>query len=558
MKIVAQDLASPSRPTPLPRQISLRPRRWPPTLALRARAATILLVGGLISLAFALGALAQAQGLARLVWRAAENPRFEIAAALQRSRLPRLYLDVEFQDAQRLKADYQSALATGVHVIPNALARPNDAVTATVRLANENLPVQINLPSGLYTSGEWAFEIITQDERGLFGAHHVWLYGATSHRALSQWGLSQSLKREGILAASVQPVQVTLNGDTLGVYGVWAAPDELFAQSRSPSGLVYFDQTLYWQDLRRQRESGPAPTAINLSDCQVATVAALGSVMPNAVDKVAISRLRDLQTGARKPSDVLDVEQMGTLLALTTLWQGRPLGDWTRLMFYLDASTDRLRPAAPANLISASDNNLLNWPSCFDDPLVQAAYSRAVERISRPEYLDRLRTALGDFEQMQLAFSARDGKPELTWDELAVRQKRMARWLEPTQTVLASWILPPTASLMPSSTLSVSLSNLQRVPVEVLGFDVGKSTFLPIDPAWIQAGSDLIVSRSKGSVVLRAAGEGRLHSLQLSVPYTAVFAATRARDETVEMQVVTRVWGLARRQSAPMERVSGE
>jgi hypothetical protein len=314
--------------------------------------------------------------------------------------------------------------------------------------------------------------------------------------------------------------------------------------------------------LRRQRESGPAPTAINLSDCQVATVAAWGSVVPNAVDKVATSRLRDLQTGARKPSDVLDVEQMGTLLALTTLWQGSPLGDWTRLMFYLDASTDRLRPAAPANLISASDNNLLNWPSCFDDPLVQAAYSRAVERISRPEYLDQLRTALGDFEPVQLAFSMQDGtlRAELTWDELAVRQKRMARWLEPTQTVLASWrdSVPPTTSLMPSSTLSVSLSNLQRVPVEVLGFDVGKSTFLPIDPAWIQAGSDLIVSGSKGSVVLRAAGEGRLRSLQLNVPYIAVFAAARARDETVEMQVVTRVWGLARRQSAPMQQVSGE
>jgi len=99
---------------------------------------------------------------------------------------------------------------------------------------------------------------------------------------------------------------------------------------------------------------------------------------------------------------------------------------------------------------------------------------------------------------------------------------------------------------------------LQRVPVEVLGFDVGKSTFLPIDPAWIQDGADLIVSGSKGSVVVRAADEGRLRSLRLSVPYTAVFAAARAYDETVDMQVVTRMWGLARRQSAPMRQVSGE
>jgi hypothetical protein len=215
-----------------------------------------------------------------------------------------------------------------------------------------------------------------------------------------------------------------------------------------------------------------------------------------------------------------------------------------------------------ANLISASDNGSLNWPPCFDDPILQAAYVRAVERISRPEYLDQLRTALGDFEQMQLAFGLLNGKPELTWDELAARQTRMTRWLEPTQTVLASWrgSVPSTASLGPTSTLSVSVANLQHVPVEVLGFDVGKSTFLPIDPAWIQDGSDRIVSSSKGSVVLRAAGAIRLRTLQLNVPYTAIFAAGRAApsDEGVEMRVVTRLLGLERQQSTLMQQASGE
>jgi hypothetical protein len=509
----------------------------------------VAVMGVLLVLSFALGALAQAQGWMTPL-AVAENPRFQIDSTLQQSNLPLLYLDIEFNDAQRLKVDRQSAQGAGVHI-----AHPNEAVTATVRLGNDNIKAQIQLPAGQYNSDAWAFEITAQDERGVLGLHHLILDEAASRRALSQWGLSESLRREGILSAPVQPVQVILNGDALGVYGAWPAPDEVVAQNRLSSGLIYLDQTLYWQDLLRQRGSGPVPTSINLSDCQVATVTAVG-----AAGKAAMSRLRDLQTGARKPSDVLDVEQMGTLLALSSLWQGAPLDDWSRLMFYLDSSTDRLRPAAAANLISTPGESALRWPACFDDPVLQAAYVRAIERISQPDYGDKLRAALGNFDQMQLAFSARDGKPELTWDELAARQKRLARWLEPTQTVLASWVLPPTASLTPSSTLSVSLSNLQRVPVEVLGFDVGKSTFLPIDPAWIQDGADLIVSSSEGGVVLRAADEGRLRSLRLNVPYAAVFAAARAasRDETVEMQVVTRVWGLARRQSAPMQQVGGQ
>ena len=516
--------------------------------------AIVAVMGVLLVVSFALGVMAQARsGMTPLA--VAQDPRFQIASALQQSNLPMLYLDVEFNDVQRLKADRQSAQATGVH-----LARPNEAVTATVRLGNDNIKAQIQLPAGQYDSDVWAFRIATQDERGVLGLHHLMLYEAASRRALSQWGLSESLRREGILSAPIQPVQVTLNGDALGVYGVWPAPDEMVVQNRLSSGLVYLDQTLYWQDLLRQRGSSPMPISINLSDCQVASVTAVGAARFAQQTEVTMSRLRDLQTGARKPSDVLDVEQTGTLLALSSLWQGTPLNDWSRLMFYLDSSTDRLRPAAAANLISTPSEGALRWPACFDDPVLQAAYVRAIERISQPDYGDKLRAALGNFDQMQLAYSARGGKPELTWDELAARQTRLARWLEPTQTVLASWrgSVSPTASLTPSSTLSVSLSNLQRVPVEVLGFDVGKSTFLPIDPAWIQDGADLIVSGSKGSVVLRAADEGRLRSLRLSVPYTAVFAAARAYDETVDMQVVTRMWGLARRQSAPMRQVSGE
>ena len=58
----------------------------------------------------------------------------------------------------------------------------------------------------------------------MLGWQHLLLYDAASHQALSQWGLSESLRREGILAAPVQAVSVVLNGDALGLYGAWAAP----------------------------------------------------------------------------------------------------------------------------------------------------------------------------------------------------------------------------------------------------------------------------------------------------------------------------------------------
>jgi hypothetical protein len=549
MKITGQDAASSSSPTAT-RQRQRASGRWS---NLRA-----VLVPGLLILVLALGLWAQAQsgaatsgarqgaGARQLI----QAPRLQLDSLLQRSKLPTLYLNIEFKDVQRLQADRQSIKLTGVHI-----PTPNSAVTATVGLGNDVIPVQIQLPAGEYPvvqAGQWAFEITTQDKRGLLGWQHLLLYDAASHEALSQWGLSQSLRREGILAAPVQAVSVELNGDALGLYGAWAAPGPDVATDE----LVYFDPTLYWEDLLRQRGSGPSLLSIRLSDCQVATIATLNvpATGTSASGQAAVQSLRDLQLGKRTPSDVLDVEQMGTLLALGTLWQGAPVNDWTHLAFHLNPSTGRLEPVGLADLISSPDDNTLRWPACFDDPVLQSAYVRAMERVSQPEYLQQLQAALGDsFQQMQLAWDAGD----LTWDELTARQKRMARWLEPTQTVLATWAVPQAAP-QPDTTLLVSVSNLQHVPVEVLGFDVGKGTFLPVDLAWIQDSAGLTVTTTTGALVLRAADEGRLRTLHLNVPYNLVFTAGRAWDEPVEIRVVTRLWGLTRQQSAPVSQVSGD
>ncbi len=548
MKITGQDTTSLSSPA-ASRQLQRTSRRWGVTR-------TVLALGFII-LVLALGLWGQAQS--GTVDSGAMGDRslisdlvLQLDSVLQRSKQPTLYLNVEFKDAQRLRADRQGIELTGVHV-----PTPNDVVTATVRLGDDTIPVQIRLPAGEYPgaqASQWAFEITTQDKRGVLGWQHLLLYDAASHQALSQWGLSESLRREGILAAPVQAVSVELNGDALGLYGAWAAP----GPDLSAASLVHFDPALYWQDLQRQRGSGPAPLSVRLSDCRVATVAVLNVPVTgaSASDQAVLQPLRDLQLGQRTPSDVVDVERMGTLLALGTLWQGAPISDWTHLAFRLNPTTGRLEPVGLANLIAVPGDGELRWPACFDDPSLQSAYIRAMERVSRPEYLQQLQTALGNsFQQMQLAWDAGD----LTWDELAARQKRMARWLEPTQTVLATWVMPQAAP-KPDTTLQVSLSNLQHVPVEVLGFDVGKSTFLPLDPAWIKDSADITVTTTTGALVLRAADDGRLRTLRLNVPYNLVFTAGRAasRDEPVEMRVVTRLWGLTRQQSAPMRQEGGD
>ncbi len=177
---------------------------------------------------------------------------------------------------------------------------------------------------------------------------------------------------------------------------------------------------------------------------------------------------------------------------------------------------------------------------------------RALERIGRPDYVQWLRAELEQpFEQAQWL----GGEPELTWDELEARQERIVRWLRPTQAVWASWAAPQVAA--PDAIVRISLANLQRVPVHVLGFDLGQSTFLPLDPAWVEDGKDALVAGDLGAepvgeILLRAADGRRQRFVSLALPYTRVFSAGRAPGEPLDIRVVTQLSGLSQRQSTPV------
>ncbi len=474
--------------------------------------------------------------------------RFWAASAWRQSSLPVVYLDVKFADAQQLDAQRRQAALTGVQ-----LAQPGGTVSATLRIGNEIVPIQLSLAPGLGGGNLWAFQVDTLDaetSRHVLGWRHLKLLPFSS----SQLGLAHSLRREGILAVLAQPVQVALNGDALGVYGAWPLPGaEWMAQQGRPAGsVVYLDQTQYWQELQRQRGAGPSPLSVDLGNCQTALVVGIDAATVQPDDRAA-ALVRDLQNG-RWASEIVDVEKMGTWLALATLWQGLPPSDWSNIAFYLNPAASRLEPIALPAQRGAEDSGPFRWPVCFDDPVLQAAYVRAVERISRPEYLKSLQaevgTAFDDFYELQLIA----GSPG--WAELEANQARMARWLTPAQPVQASWIMP--ATIAPGAVVQVQLANLLRAPVELVGFDVGKNTFLPFDPSWIQNGVDVVAQQASGEVILRSAGDGRLQVLALAVPYDKIFSASRAVDEPLELRVVTRLWGATRQQSALVQLESAQ
>jgi hypothetical protein len=173
----------------------------------------------------------------------------------------------------------------------------------------------------------------------------------------------------------------------------------------------------------------------------------------------------------------------------------------TNLRFYYDEADGRLQPIAyNANPLDA--NTRIDLASTYDDPTIQAAYARAAQRVSQPEYLEELQLAIEpELDLLRQAVDAEISQ-ESPWAVLEERQVQMRQSLQPIQPVF-SYLGSPSQTM--SATIQIDVANILNLPVVLEGFDIGQATFLEAHPDMIQGNANgLLVSSDDGSIVLRA------------------------------------------------------
>lgn len=153
--------------------------------------------------------------------------------------------------------------------------------------------------------------------------------------------------------------------------------------------------------------------------------------------------------------------------------------------------------------------------------------------------------------QQELSSAADTSSP---WAMLAERQDQMRRSLNPLQPVFA-YLGPPT--LAQEGIIRVDVANVLNLPLEILGFDIDGTTFLEVDPAWIQDNQDeLIAKRSpsdtgseNGEVILRATANDQSPTVgyvRFHIPLAEIIAQDDELDflQDLDIQVATRILGL--------------
>ncbi len=513
--------------------------------------------------------------------------------------LPTLVINIDFASYTHILEQRARALQHGIY-IPDE----QDYTPAEIWAQGTAAPVNMRLAGPVERLGDdekWGFEVLAEDEHQILDIRHGYLLDPAVNNGLNEWAFVQALTREGILAARYRFVRLIFNGDDRGVYALQEEPNAASLitrhwpeatsnrQDQQPGqGIVVRFNT---RTLRRSIahfqgniDATYADPVSNLSATafQYLEIASFYDAAPADDPAIALQReqalntLHELQTGARQASEVFDVDSYGRFLALVDLWGATQATSLLNLHYYYNPNHQTLEPIG-FNANALGSEARIDLSLTYNDPAIQAAYTREAHRISRPEYLNQLQEALEpELVQIQQRLASEYSNSDLLWAELSQNQAKIQRSLNPVQPVSA-YLGDPAASV--SGTLRIAIGNVLNLPVEIVGFDIAGATFLPLERQWISSNKshDLLVevshvhdtsstcemSRMRGvsptdseseAVVLRAVDVAQtpivVHYVHVEIPLKEIHHRDQEIDwmHNPDIHVITRISGLTHTQ----------
>ena len=427
--------------------------------------------------------------------------------------LPNIVLDIPFDSMLAMEEKREEALEIGV-----LHSSDDDYVPATARYNGEQrLDIKIRLKGDWVDhlrSDKWSFRIhITEDDGAILGMRRFSLQGPHTRSFASEWGYHQTLFLENILAPRYAFVNIVINGEHKGIYALEESftGDLLEAQGRREGIIFRLNEDLLWHDWTNFLD------VEHHEDSEIGRFWLVNNPLSNEIIPYRGNRIARDETlseeliaahellysfnqGFLSGDQVLDEELWGKYFAITDLWAGGHGVDWINNKFYYNPITALVEPIAFDGFVfhPSFTKEQMAFPfsnsPLFDNPGVQKAYVKTLERITTPEYVEMLKEEFGeklgsyydllvkeykgeDFEE----FRRFEGPPlKLPWDDLSHRADLLTRNLNPEQPVRGNYHLVEGEG---EFFLQVDLVNLMIIPVEVREFILGDDN-LSFEKAW--------------------------------------------------------------------------
>ena len=310
-------------------------------------------------------------------------------AVLSGEEVPRLHIDIKYKHLHKLHKKRDQALAQGL-----LQSSGDDFVPATIRIGEREVRVKLRL-KGDYTDhleGEkWSMRIHTKKKDQIFGMRRFSIQAPRTRAFQAEPVVLDHYRREGVLAPRYSFVDVSINGDDIGLMAVEESfsKEILESQKRKEGVIIRFNEDAFFANQMRNGIHGP------YENFYVAPIKPFGSsTIRKSKDlttqlEIATGLMRSFLEGRLPASEVFDVEQMTRFMAVSEVWSIRHALRWHNMRFFLNPITFRLEPIAfdvnMQAIYTGTGMSVLaeSFPErLLRDPVMRRAFVRNLARIA--------------------------------------------------------------------------------------------------------------------------------------------------------------------------------
>ncbi|MFQ5825647.1 MAG: CotH kinase family protein, partial [bacterium] len=322
-------------------------------------------------------------------------------------------IDIKHKDFQKLAYKRNIAWAKGI-LITNS----DDYVPAKIRYKNKTIKVKIRLKGDNidHLEGDkWSFRVKIKGEETLFGMKIFSLQHPKTRSYIYEWLFHQALKREDILSPRYKFIDVDINGKNYGIYALEEHFEKrLLEHNQLREGpILKFNEDLFWEEilqqgrrLRRTKRIGSGSFFSSHVDAFQTKKLLSDSLTCKSYIK-SINLLEAFRKGVLKTSEVFDIPKLAKYFAIVDLMSAWHGSQWINKRFYYNPITSLLEPIGfdgyfegggkiPIKFLITKlpsrggihDNKYL--PLIFEDMKFYREYIKALERMCKPSYLDKM------------------------------------------------------------------------------------------------------------------------------------------------------------------------
>jgi hypothetical protein len=349
-----------------------------------------------------------------------------------------LHLELDPEDLERLRSELERDPLPAPEGAVSAQPHKRVEVRGWVSADGQRVKVKLSLLrewSERLETGRWPLAVRTRGDAYLFGIERFSLRAPAVRGYQAEILMLEHLRREGVLAPRVMLVNVSMNGDDVGLMKFHEALDtELIEAQRRRKGAI----------LRFENEAATLADAPGLSQEPDAFRArplvfereGRSSRTPALAGdrRLAVGLLGGFLEGSLAAREVFDIDLVARFLAVCELWRAVDALRWPNLRFYFNPVTKLLEPigsaASPPDLFL--DEGLVAtseaWPAALlRDAALRSAFERHVVRLAR-ETVDGVTAAWLRAIEAPLLVQLRAENPEhpaVPLEAIAARAKRL-------------------------------------------------------------------------------------------------------------------------------------